>query len=332
MPTFFLAMILAFPGDGDRSFELDPPCRHDLVLRIEATCGGRPGGVIRDALIRAALPATDERQTITALRCDPEPLSVLTDEFGNRFAEWRRSQLRGDEIWRIEISLTAEVRAIIHAPESRSLLSLDQVPEPIAAQYLGSGPKYSRSDPKIVAAARQLRHEATSPLDLAFRANEFVRTHLTYERDGRWDDAAIVLEQGHGSCSEYNFLFLALCREAGLPARWVGATACRSSQLPYEDEVFHRWSEVYLPGHGWFPVDVSRNDGEDGAPINQAFGRISDRLLITMKGDGSETHPLRHAYIAHWESKPSRGATLDIQDKWIWAPFKTANSPANPGR
>jgi hypothetical protein len=156
-----------------------------------------------------------------------------------------------------------------------------------------------------------------------------VRTRLTYNNDGRWDDAPQVLRQGHGSCSEYNFLFVALCRASGLPARYAGATARRNDDGTYEDTVHHRWSEVYLPGYGWMPVDVSRNDGEDGAPINRWFGAVGDRLLVLVKGDGGDHEPLGWSYVVSVTGDAQQGADFLRTKKFLWE--NASGGAAAPG-
>ena len=50
---------------------------------------------------------------------------------------------------------------------------------------------------------------------------------MYYERSGGWNTAPIVLERGNGSCSEYTFVFISMCRAAGVPARYVGSVVER---------------------------------------------------------------------------------------------------------
>ena len=161
---------------------------------------------------------------------------------------------------------------------------------------------------------------------------EHLRGRLTYRNDGKWESADRVLRNGHGSCSEYNFAFIALARLNGLPARYVGASALRSAGPQYEDTVHHRWTEVYLPGHGWFPIDSSRNDGEDGSPVNRWFGRTSASLLVLMRGEGGKNHPLRWGYVATVDARRIGDGRLSKRKRFLWAkvpPTKAAASDGN---
>src|SRR4029453_1806411 len=62
-------------------------------------------------------------------------------------------------------------------------------------------------------------------------------------------------------------MVVAMARRAGIPARLVGTTKQRKSNLKpgksVIDDSFHRWAQVYLPGYGWVRVDATPDDPED---------------------------------------------------------------------
>lgn len=56
----------------------------------------------------------------------------------------------------------------------------------------------------------------------------------------------------HGDCGIKTLLFMTLCRYNGIPAKW------QSGWMLHPGEVnLHDWSEIYLEGYGWVPVDQS---------------------------------------------------------------------------
>lgn len=109
---------------------------------------------------------------------------------------------------------------------------------------------------------------------------------MYYELSGGWNTAPTVLTRGNGSCSEYSFVFISMCRSAGIPAKYVGSVVVRGDDASIDD-VFHRWVEIYLPGYGWLPVDPS--GGDKPSPRDQArcFGSLSNRFLITTDSGGN---------------------------------------------
>lgn len=61
-----------------------------------------------------------------------------------------------------------------------------------------------------------------------------------------------VLKNRHGDCGQVSLLFITLCRYCGIPAKWQSGW-----MLHPNAENLHDWSEVYINGVGWIPVDVS---------------------------------------------------------------------------
>lgn len=299
-----------------------------FVERVE--CRSASGdGHLTDVEIRVAVPTSDKRQTVSDLRFQPRPTAFLTDAEGNRFAVYRRARMVAGESVEVGWSCRARLSEISHDVDRARLRPLSEAPKDIRETYLRSADKYGMDDPRMREVAASLGEKAKDPLDLAFLINEHLREQLTYRNDGKWESADRVLRNGHGSCSEYNFAFIALARLNGMPARYVGASALRSTGPKYEDTVHHRWTEVYLPGHGWFPVDASRNDGEDGTPINRWFGKTSAALLVLMKGEGGSAHPLRWGYVAAIDARRFGDARISKRKRFVWtdpSPAKTAES------
>lgn len=298
---------------------LGPWLEREVRFRQEVHCDIQGGaGWLSDVEVRVAIPQSSERQEVSDLRFEPAPARVISDRWGNRIAIFRADRVLAGQPLVVGWRCRARIRSITHRVRPAEVRPLAETPSPIATRFLGGGRQYDLNAPDLRAAARTAAGSPRDALDLAFRLNEFVREKLTYVNDGYWESARHVLDNGHGSCSEYNFLFVSLCRLNSLPARYVGATALRSDGDVYEDTIHHRWSEVYLPGHGWFPVDVSRNDGEDGAPVNRSFGHTDRGLLVLMKGDGGEGEPLRWGYVAEVEARTHGGARLRRPKRFTW--------------
>jgi len=68
----------------------------------------------------------------------------------------------------------------------------------------------------------------------------------------------LTLQLGAGSCRDLAVLFMACCRLAGLPARFVSGyfLPAAGAQDPPQHEL-HAWAEVFLPGAGWRGFDPS---------------------------------------------------------------------------
>jgi|GEM_PF-2816586 len=59
--------------------------------------------------------------------------------------------------------------------------------------------------------------------------------------------AISALNTGKGVCEDYASLFIAMCREIGIPARYVYGLGSATGR--------HAWAEFYLPYYGWIVVE-----------------------------------------------------------------------------
>jgi len=69
--------------------------------------------------------------------------------------------------------------------------------------------------------------------------------------------ASWVLYNKKGVCDELTSLFIAMLRSIGIPARFISGVAYTNSPLFEENWGSHGWAEVYFPGIGWVPYDVT---------------------------------------------------------------------------
>jgi transglutaminase-like putative cysteine protease len=83
-------------------------------------------------------------------------------------------------------------------------------------------------------------------------------------------DVEEVLERREGVCQDYAHLAIALCRAAGVPARYVSGylftTSDQTGDAPEDSLVrvqTHAWFEAAIPGMGWLALDPT-NSAEVG--------------------------------------------------------------------
>ncbi len=280
-----------------------------------------------------ALPSDEPGQRILAGPDDlPTGAGVRLDLHKNRLAVLSVAPFDPAAGLRTAWSVRVALADREHKVRPEALLGRTAIPPDVLSRYLFLDGRHETGDGELARIAAEAARASRDPADLAFRLNELVRERVTYVRDGRWDPAPIVWRTGRGSCSEYHFLYATLCRMAGLPCRFVGATAWRGKdgEATYEDTVYHRWSEVYLAGYGWFPVDVSRNDGEDGEPVNRAFGRTSAALLILSRGEGGVSDAMGVQYVARSQTYDAKGRPVDSDGLRSDRAIRWTNAPTTP--
>ena len=271
-------------------------------------------GVVRELDIYITIPGDlNSQEIIGDISFDPEPAGILEDRWGQPVAHFHYENLVGGQF----VSPTMTVKARLYSNEyhifPERVGSLDEIPREIAEMYLADGEKYQLDHPAIRKAVDEAIGDEKRPYWMARGISRHIVDRVTYKAEGGWDRAATVLERGTGSCSESAFVFIAMCRAAGLPARYAGAISSGGEDAGFDDE-FHRWNELYLPGYGWIPWDVS------GGRI--VIGQLANRYLITTIGGGeSEYMDYRYNFNTRWTSMSSGKCRIYSDGYGEWVPL-----------
>ncbi len=266
------------------------------------------------------------QQLLHGPRFKPEPTRMTSDHWEQSVAVFESTDIEAGRLSRVEMVVEAKISRTRHLFHPDDVGPLDEIPPAIGQMYLVDDTKFDLQHPRIRAIAAELTEGVENPYWIARNVFHYLIDNLEYELAGGWNTAPAVLERGTGSCSEYTFCFIALCRASGLPTRYAGSVVVRGDDASYDD-VFHRWAEVYLPRVGWVPVDPS--GGDDPLPADQAmfFGQLSNRFLITTHGGGgSEYLGWDYNGSQQWTTRgKTRIRTETVAD---WEPLDTESPPA----
>lgn len=248
----------------------------------------------------------------------------LTDRWGQRVAHHRLRNVAGGKTVNLGWKTFADLFDVRYFPYPHKIGPLHLIPAKIRRRYLADGAKYRLRHPAIQKAVKAAVGREKNPYWMARKIYRYVHEKMYYKLAGGWNVAPRVLARGSGSCSEYSFVFIALCRAAGIPARYVGAVVVRRDAASWDD-VYHRWVEIYLPGFGWLPVDPSRGDKKSEAERGDAFHHLTpDFLVTTQGGGGSKLLRWTYNYDVRWTCK---GRCLVKQDAIAeWSPLNKKTS------
>ncbi|XDD52217.1 transglutaminase family protein [Leptospira sp. WS92.C1] len=118
-------------------------------------------------------------------------------------------------------------------------------------QFLEDNSVYKIQDPSIVSLRDQLRSESGSVEGYIRNVYKYITKNMVYKQDGKFDDAPVVLKNGHGSCTEHSYAQIALLRSAGIPARLVWNWLPGATNVSFN----HKIAEVWHPSFGWIPME-----------------------------------------------------------------------------
>jgi transglutaminase-like putative cysteine protease len=277
-----LVLVLTAPVAGSADFTTSNRALYEIRQQVRLT---RQGGPVENLQVEVPVFLTEKLppyQRLIAFRTNLPSVKIISSET-EPLAVYQLSQWRGSQAILLELDYTIENRAIDYHLSKYSGRNI------VASRYLLPEPAIESAAGAIVTVANTLCAQEAYPLHKAMKIFDYVNSRVRYQRnEGAKHSALQTLRSGVGNCEDFALLYIALCRAAGLPARFVNGFRFDSENLKkgiYDLEQFgHAWVEVNLPGNGWVPVEPTYTYMVNGAKrVNhQFFGKLSadDRHLL----------------------------------------------------
>lgn len=177
-----------------------------------------------------------------------------------------------------------------HRPTSSMTRLADDLYQPPApGAYLYSEPRVECDHVDVAGLARRLTTGKAEPAEQAEALFDYVDRQIAREPalGGRCLGAVECLNNRGGDAGAKSRLFVALCRNRGIPARLV--TGLRLTSGP--DQIAHTWVEAWLRDH-WLPI----------CPYYHHFGRVPANFLVFAFGDvplvkGRNVRDIEYAFL-----------------------------------
>jgi transglutaminase-like putative cysteine protease len=229
-------------------------------------------GPIRDLQQRLVVIPADrygaQRLCSHRLSATPTPLDThsTTDEFGNHVVEMTVEEAQAKVSFEVEMTIENQARG-----------DCNQFFTPQAASRFLNPTLLTSPDEYINHVARMLSAQSHDPFDLALRVHSWVADNMRYEAGATTvqTTAAEALALRRGMCQDYAHVMIAICRAAGLAARYV------SGHLLGEGGS-HAWVEVLLPhedgycAHAFDPTNSRRlHMGYITVAVGRDYGDVS---------------------------------------------------------
>ena len=100
----------------------------------------------------------------------------------------------------------------------------------------------------------------TGELQQARAIYDYVLANMRYDKTGTgWGrgDTLWACDSKRGNCTDFHSLFMSMARSQGIPARFEIGFPIPAAKTSAEIPGYHCWSEFFLSGKGWVPVDIS---------------------------------------------------------------------------
>ncbi len=286
-------------------------------------------GQVQNLTVNLALPEELPNQQLLSAPEFSQPLTKkAADRWGQPCALFDIGTLSAGRKTSVTYKLNARISAIRYLILPENTGTVEDIPADIRNQYTVDGSRLLIKSPFIQKTVKEIVGDEKNTYWMARKIYNYVIEHLTYEMAGGWDIPEVVLKRGLGSCSEYTYSFIALCRAAGIPARYQGSVVVRGDDASV-DEAFHRWAEIYLPNYGWVPVDANRGDATLPADQARGFGELANRFLITTR-DGGDSEYLHWGYNAYAHYGTTGYCKIEEENLALWEPLKPTGTATQP--
>ncbi len=197
------------------------------------------------------VPLESDRQNIISLVPTSNPNADTFE--GRNFLTYTWNEYSSN--LNMGVSSQIKTQNILHKLDHIAFPITDLDPE--QEFYLQEGEKIDITEDIVQQAAEIIAGE-TDLYTVVFKLADWTRDNIEYDLNTLTAKAALesswVLENRQGVCDEMTSLFISFARSVGIPARFISGTAYTNIGYEFGN---HGWAEVYFPGYGWVPYDVT---------------------------------------------------------------------------
>lgn len=213
-----------------------------------------------------ALPMNHLGQKIAVSSIYPPAQEILDDDLnGNVIIYWDIIPSTKSLTFRYDFEVIAT--DIEFEIDPHAIMPYDTESEPY--RYYTKSEPWIEISPELRQKANEIIRTETNPYLCAKLFYNWVVENMVYIYPKVEDRGAQKsFTRLSGDCGEFSFVFIALCRSVGIPARSVTAV--------WPTESGHAWAEFYVEPYGWLPVDTT---------IAQV---LNENLQQTLKSKSSE--------------------------------------------
>jgi transglutaminase-like putative cysteine protease len=254
------------------------------------------------ALIRDLPPY----QTVRSMEVTPENYQLITDEYGNRYAEFNLSDMPPGAT--VEVKL--EYRVAVHEP----VYDLVDCTGDMPGEFTQAELHVESNNVQIVELSRELSRGKDTVCEQVRAFYDYVGNHLVYSYNGAdWGAQAALGEMG-ADCTEYASLMIALSRAAGIPARYLEGLWAHGETTQNVARTEHAWLEVYLPSVGWVPIDPTL--GRSSIGREEYFAHLPpDHIVVTTGRNPSTLRGASYWTHLYW---PGKSTEIRIEGfEWV---------------
>ena len=260
-----------------------------------------PGEPSKHNLWVAVIQDQSPYQEVLTRTISPDDYTLVTDEYGNQYAEFDFADMPAGSSIPVEIRYELRVHDVA--------FDLDPCEGDLPDLFTEPDLHIESNNPQIVELASQLAQGRANKCEVVRAFYDYIGDNLLYSYNGAsWGAQAALGEMG-ADCTEYSSLLIALSRAEGIPARYLEGLYDAGGDPDTLARREHAWVEIYLPGSGWTPLDPTL--GRSALTRDANFAHATPNHIIVTRGRNPST--LRGgSYFTHlyW---PGQSADIRVE-------------------
>ena len=223
-------------------------------------------GYDNSVFVNSFIPISDDHQSISEEVHSSGNFQLQIAQTKNgRIANWNNPNTTGNQ----QISYRFSFLGKSVKYEIDTALTIPTSYPPDVQQYLDATPNIQVNHPFLIDVYSTKVGEANTVYLVMERIFEYTYS-LNPKPFKGLTDALTAAQLNEASCNGKSRLFVALARQAGIPARLVGGVILE----PGQKRTSHQWAEIYVNGY-WIPFDAQNNH----------FAFLPHNYLVLYKGD-----------------------------------------------
>ena len=244
-------------------------------------------------------------QEVRSMEISPAGYRLVTDEYGNQYAEFDFSKHPAGTSKIIQI----DYRLIVYELQYNLSTCAGELPN----EYTQPELHIEAANPQIINLAKELANNKKTVCEQVRSFYNYVGDELAYSYNGNNWGAQAALGTMGSDCTEYTSLLVALSRAQGIPARYFEGLRYLSGGVGTDERVEHAWPDVYLPGVGWAALDPTL--GRSSLNRETYFAHYTpDHIIVTLGANPSTLRGSNYWTHLYW---PGDRTTIRVEPA-VW--------------
>jgi len=241
-------------------------------------------------------------QEVREMKVSPNNYTLLTDEYGNKYAEFDFSDHPAGTTITVEIEYQVTVFEIVYDLGACT----GNLPDVFTQPEL----HIESANPQVISLAHNLSTGKRSACEQVRAFYDYAGDELFYSFNRKaWGAQATFGVMG-ADCTEYASLVIALSRAEKIPARYFEGLLYLEDKVEDIAQTEHAWLDVYLPESGWVGIDPTL--GRWPSNRDTYFAHYTpDHIIVTMGRNPSTLRGASYWSHLYW---PGDATTIRVSN------------------